>query len=151
MDALFEFVGKVVAVGGSAALIAHGVFLAVGKKWLENHFAERLEAYKHEQAKELEELRFRINAQFNRITKIHDKEIEVLPEAWRRLLKATAQLQFFIAPGRQYPALDRMTPQQFEEYLAGTNFMDWEKEELRSSDQKLQKYLRLHNIIYIYI
>ena len=97
MEQIFEFIGKVVAVGGTSAAVAYAIFVFVGRKWLETKFSERLEAYKHEQNKELEEIRFRINSQFNRITKIHEKEIEVLPESWIRLQKAINQLQYTAA------------------------------------------------------
>jgi hypothetical protein len=76
MDPIFEFIGKVIAIGGSSAIIAYGIFTLVGRKWLETKFAERLEAYKHEQTKELEEIRYRINAQFNRITKFMKKKLK---------------------------------------------------------------------------
>jgi len=39
-------------------------------------------AYKHEQQKELEHLKFSINAQMDRATKLHQREFEALPEAW---------------------------------------------------------------------
>jgi len=143
MDPIFEFIGKVVAIGGSSAVVAYGIFTLVGRKWLETKFAERLEAYKHEQTKELEEVRYRINAQFNRITKIHEKEIEVLPEAWIRLKKSIGQLQYFISPGRQYPNLDSMNGAQLEEFLARSEFYEFEKDKLRQADNKLQMYAEL--------
>lgn len=74
MDEFFQFIGKIIAVGGTTAAIAYAFFVFLGKKWLENRFSERLEAYKHKQNKELEEVRYRINAQFNRITKIHGRK-----------------------------------------------------------------------------
>ena len=143
MDPIFEFIGKVVAIGGSSAVVAYAIFTLVGRKWLEAIFAERLEAYKHEQNKELEEVRYRINAQFNRITKIHEKEIEVLPEAWIRLKQSIGQLQYFISPGRQYPNLDSMNGAQLEEFLEKNEFYDFEKDKLRQADNKLQMYAEL--------
>ena len=140
METIFEFVGKVVAIGGSSAIVAYGIFTLVGRKWLETKFTERLEAYKHEQTKELEEIRYRINSQFNRITKIHEKEIEVLPEAWIRLKKSIGQLQYFISAGRQYPNLDSMNDKQLDEFLAESEFHGWEKDELRQASNKFQKY-----------
>jgi len=140
MEQILQFIGAVIAVGGTAAGAAYAIFMFTGKNWIEEKFAERLEAFKHEQNKELEEIRYHINAQFNRITKIHEKEIEVLPEAWVRLQKAVGQLQFFISPGRQYPNLDVLDEDHLEEYLSDTDFKEWEKKELREADKKVQKY-----------
>ena len=140
MDEIFAFVGKIIAIGGSSAAVAYALFVFVGRKWMETKFAERLEAFKHEQTKELEQLRYSINSQFNRITKIHEKEIEVLPELWRLLQHAVAQLHFFISPGRSYPNLDSLNQVQLEEFLEGTEFQEWEKDEIRSAEKKVNKY-----------
>ena len=51
-------------------------------QWLDSKFAERLEAYKHQQQRELEQLRFQINALFDRVTKLHQREFQVLPDAY---------------------------------------------------------------------
>jgi len=141
--ALMSFLGmlgEILAVGGTAAGIAYGLFVFLGKKWLENRFAERLEAYKHEQRKELEEIRFRINAQFNRLTKIHEREIVVLPKTWHELQTALTALRGFASPMRQYSDLDHMTEAQLEHFLASIDFADWEKDELRRSRKKLEYY-----------
>ena len=64
-----------------------------GAKWIENRFSKNLEAfkgeqqkllevYKAEQQRELEHLRHRLSS---RISKIHEKEFEVLPKAWLML------------------------------------------------------------------
>lgn len=135
-----SFIGEVAAVGGTASVIAYMAFKYFGSKWLESKFAERLEAYKHKQNKELEEIRYRINAQFNRITKIHEKEIEVLPKAWELLQDALAKITYFTSPMRQYQDLDRLTDEQLEAFLERTTFADWEKNELRKKSNKLDYY-----------
>ena len=140
MEVIFEFIGEVVAVGGAAAVIAYGIFVFFGKKWLETKFSERLEAYKHKQNKELEEVRYKINAQFNRISKIHEKEMEVLPEAWHKLHYALGKIQYFTSPLREYQDLDRLTEEQLEAFLDSSKFHDWEKNELRKTEGKLEYY-----------
>jgi hypothetical protein len=70
-----------------------GYFEFFGKKWVEHQFSKdleafkgeqqkRLEAYKAEQQEELEPIRHRLSS---RISKIHKKEFEVLPQAWLML------------------------------------------------------------------
>ncbi len=140
MDEFFQFIGKIIAVGGTTAAIAYAFFVFLGKKWLENKFSERLEAYKHQQNKELEEVRYRINAQFNRITKIHEKEIEVLPKAWHQMQDALNHLSYFASPFRQHPDLDRMNPIQLKEYLDNSPFREWEKKELTETPNKNKVY-----------
>jgi len=78
---MLKWPGQVVLWLGGATVTAFAAFKFLASKWIENKFATQLEAHKHEPAKELEELRHRINSAFSRLTKIHEKEFEVLPEA----------------------------------------------------------------------
>jgi hypothetical protein len=39
---IFGFIGKIVVYGVGTVTIAYGVFIFLGKKWIENKFAERL-------------------------------------------------------------------------------------------------------------
>jgi len=80
-DKIIKFIIEVITVGGGATAIAYGAFTWFGKKWLEGEFAERLKAFKHQQNLQLEQYRYGIKALFSRITKIHEKEFEVLPTA----------------------------------------------------------------------
>lgn len=140
MDPIYELLGKIVAYGGGAVAIAYAAFVFFGKKWLDAKFDERLASFRHEQSKELEQLRFRINAQFNRVSKIHEKEIEVLPQAWTKMMAALGAVRFFASPMREYQDLDRLTPAQFEAFLDGSTLADWEKAEIRVAPSKLKYY-----------
>lgn len=137
---ILKFIGAAVVYGGGSAAIAYAIFLFLGKKWIENKFAERLEKYRHEQNKELEEVRYRINALFNRITKIHEKEIEVLPEAWSRLHQVLSLLSQLTSPLQKYPDLNRMTDPQLKEFLNQSRLHDFEKEEIIKVSDKVKYY-----------
>lgn len=140
VTSVLRILAEILALGGIAAGIAYALFIFLGRRWLENRFAERLEAYKHEQRKELVEIRFRINAQFNRLTKIHEKEIEVLPKTWQELQTGLSAVRRFAHPVRQYPDLDHLTPPMLERFLSSIDFADYEKHELRQSSQKSKYY-----------
>jgi hypothetical protein len=59
------------AVVGASAVSAFvwWLYRTFSEKWLNAKFEERLAAYKHEQQKELEQLKFPINSQMDRATK----------------------------------------------------------------------------------
>ena len=83
LQAVVEFLkgsAPLLLSGGFGATAAWWLFQAFGDKWLAARFDKRLEALRHAQQKELEELRFRINALLDRATKLHQREFEVLPE-----------------------------------------------------------------------
>src|SRR5207253_1510705 len=52
-----------------------------------------LERFRHEQAKEIEHLRHEINSLFSRVSKIHEREFEVLPAAWQKLHESYGRAQ----------------------------------------------------------
>ena len=95
--AILQFIGKVIAYGGGAAAVAHALFTFLGKKWIE-----------HKLNKELEQVRYRINTLFSRVTKIHEKEFEVLPEAWYKMQDALGRISHFTSLFQQYPDLTQL-------------------------------------------
>ena len=95
---IFEFIGKLVAYGGGIVVIAYGIFILLGKKWIESIFQKNLEIYKRTQNQELENFKYKINSLFSRVSKIHEKEFEVLPEIWSRLHDAKDIISALVSP-----------------------------------------------------
>ena len=79
LSGLFAVIGYIVVGAGAVGTFAWWIFRTFSEKWLNARFEERLASYKHEQQKELEHLKFAINAQMDRATKLHQKEFEALP------------------------------------------------------------------------
>src|SRR4029077_13347880 len=88
LASLLQAIGFIVVGVGAVGTIAWWLFRTFSEKWLNAKFEERLAAYKHQQQKELEHLKFSINAQMDRATKLHQREFDALPEAWARLMDA---------------------------------------------------------------
>ncbi len=137
-DEILNFVGKLVVYGGGSIALAYAAFMFLGKKWIENQFSKSLQKYKHEQSKELEETKYTINSLFSRVTKIHEKEFEVLPNAWELLHNAIAELTKFTSILKQYPNLDVMTDVQLDAFLKDSFLYDYQKEELKRKNKKLE-------------
>jgi len=87
---LVTAIGALVLGGGALTTITYWGFKLLASKWLDSKFAERLQALKHDQQKELEELRLKINTLFDRTTKLHQNEFESLPHAWALINDAHA-------------------------------------------------------------
>lgn len=132
----------------SASVILGGVYAALksfGDKWVTSKFSERLEAFKHQQQREIERLKFQINASMDRATKLHQREFETLPEAWSKLLNAYNTVRAFTSPFQSHPAVGRMNDSELDEFLATTEFSDAEKSEVKTEladrDRTYQKLL----------
>jgi len=77
-DYFFKFLGEVIAYGGGAAAIAYILFQYLGKKWIENKFAERLDQLKHQHALGLQRLRVEIDSMLSGTLKLQEREFQFL-------------------------------------------------------------------------
>ncbi|WP_006575426.1 hypothetical protein [Cupriavidus sp. HPC(L)] len=142
-ESLAQLIGQVVLVGGGATLIAYQAFKYLAKAWIDNRFNERLDALKHDQAKELQRLRIQIDALLSGTLKLQEREFMALPEAWKLLEQTKARVEWFVSPTSQHPDLDRMNSDQLEEYLAGSKLTGTQRNEIRNADNKLDTYIRI--------
>jgi hypothetical protein len=143
LDALNNFllaVGAVVVTAGGSVAIAFGLFKWLGEAWLRSKFAERLEAFKHEQQKEIEQLQFEISKLLDRTIKLHQKEFEVVPTAWRLLVKSYHSVKSITASLQTYPDIDRMNSAQLDEFLSDCPLKNWQRDELKAASDKNKYY-----------
>lgn len=138
--AVVQFIVKIIAYGGGGAAVAYVIFTFLGKKWIEGKFAERLETFKHDLNKELEQVRYKINTLFSRVTKIHEKEFEVLPEAWYKMQNALGRISSFTSLFQEYPDLNGMSLPALEEFLGKSRLHEFEKQELLQAGDKVSYY-----------
>lgn len=149
---ILRFLGEVVAYGGGSSLIAFLVFRFLGKNWIENMFAQKLQDYKHHQALELQRLKVEIDSMLSGVLKIQEKEFDTLPEAWYKLGDAYSRVEQLVSSVQTYPNLDRMSSQQLEEFLSNSEFYESQKQEIRDASSKLERYQeiifwhRLHEV-----
>jgi hypothetical protein len=139
-ESVFEIVGKIIVYVGACVAIAYGFFIFLGKKWIENQFQRRLESYKHEKNKEIENLKYQINLLLSRVTKIHDKEFAVLPEAWNKLYDALELISWFTSPFQQYPDFDNLSEDELSYLVNSCPLKEFQKKELLESKKKTQYY-----------
>lgn len=135
-ETFFEFIGKVVIFAGGVVGIAYGLFVFLGKKWIENKFATKLEEYKSAQNRELEDFKYRINALFNRIVKIHEKEYEVLPAAWAKLYDAKDYIYSLVSVLQQYPDFSRLKEAEIKSILKSYNWEEHQMDDLINANDK---------------
>jgi hypothetical protein len=100
-----------------------------------------LAAYKHVQQKELEQLKFEISSLLDRAVKLHQKEFDVLPEAWGFLTDAFSITRPVGLGDAFAPDIRQMTPEQFDDFLEKTPLATWQKNELRAAPDPTRYYL----------
>jgi hypothetical protein len=111
---------------------------------LENFKAQRnkeLEAYKSEQQRELERLRQFLSG---RVSKIHEKEFEVLPKAWFMMHEALGDAATFAVGGLFHilrPDFSKVSEEAVEDFLTTNTFLsDAQKKGLRKATDRNQYF-----------
>ncbi|KYG20207.1 hypothetical protein SE92_07975 [Bradyrhizobium sp. AT1] len=144
---MIEVLNNLAAVLGYAVLALTAVsgtvwwiFKTFSERWLNAKFAERLETLKHEQQKELAELKFAIDAQMDRATKLHQQEFETLPKAWRLLVNSFGIAREVTSRMQSTPDLNSMSDVQREDFLVegviGKELAEWQRQKIRDATDK---------------
>lgn len=131
-DEVLKFIGELVLYGGGSVAIAFLVFTFLGKNLIESWFSKSLKKYEYQ-----------IDALFNRVTKIHEKEFEVLPLAWEKLQIALEQVRQLVSPEQYYPVFDFMSETEFNEFIETTKLRKHEVEKLKIAPDKNAYYKKV--------
>ena len=136
VDQVLRFLGEVVLYGGGSAAVAYLLFQHLGKGWIDARFAERLEAFKHEQAKELQRMKIEVESVLSGALKLQEREFTVLPDAWQTLDEAYSLTGWVVAPMQQYPGVGKMDDDELEEFLKGSDLYESQKLRVRAANQR---------------
>jgi hypothetical protein len=140
LSSLFATIGYIVVGAGAVGTVVWWLFRTFSEKWLNAKFEERLAAYKHAQQKELEHLKFSINAQMDRATKLHQREFEALPEAWARLMHAHGIIMSVVSRLQSSPDLNAMQPDQLEDFIVNSKLAEWQRQLIRQARDKTSAF-----------
>jgi hypothetical protein len=143
VDEILSFFGAVVVYGGGGAAVAFLVFKHLGKGWIDARFSERLEAFKHEQAKELQRLKVEVESLLSGALKIQEREFMVLPEAWQKLNEAYSLTSWVVSPVQQYPEVGRMADDQLEEFLSSSELLESQRKRVRESSDRNKTFVEI--------
>ena len=141
----------ILTAGGGGAVVAYGLFKRLSDSWLEAKFAERLEAFRHEKAKELERLRAEIDGALKAQVRYQERQFEACIQVWNALKDAQSKLLSSISPLQQYADIRGMDDSARREYLGSLELPQWQVTDiLNASDvqehfKKTINRLRLHN------
>ena len=112
---------------GAFIILAVALVIYFGRKWIEGWLDNRFK-------KSVQYYEFRINEQFSRIEKIHEKEIEVLPKAWHLLQKASGRLGALTAVVIESPNIWQMSEEELGEFLSISGFKKSQIKKILESD-----------------
>lgn len=133
IDEVLKFFGAVVLYGGGSAAVAYFLFQHLGKKWIEARFSERMEAFKHQQALELQRLKIEVESVLSGTLKLQEREFSILPEAWDKLNTAFAQTGWVASPVQFFNDLSRFADDELQEFLSQSTLFESQKARVLSA------------------
>jgi hypothetical protein len=147
---MFYEIGKWCVGLVASSGVLYGLFKLLGEKWIEHRFAIELEGFRSDRQKALEEFRSEQQQGLerlrhllsSRISRIHEREFEVLPKALFLLHDASGSAFQAVLAMKQYPDFAKLPEDLFEEFVATRNlFSEHQKHAFRESKDR-QKYYR---------
>jgi hypothetical protein len=142
---VFEYIGKALVVSGSASVVAYQAFKHFAAKWLDARFQKNFQQLVHDQNKEIERLKNDLTKSFDRATKLNQREFDVLPQIWDQVSEAYWATASLVSPLQTISDLNRMQPKQLAAFVAESEILDWQKDDVLASSDKTKAF---NDIIY---
>jgi hypothetical protein len=117
---------------GGASIATIALIKLLGNKILEAQFQKSLENYK-----------YTINSRFDRISKIHEKEFEILPLLWSSIIETNTNLHRLTSQFQEYPNVNNMNQTQLLELYEVYSFRKSEIEKIDNSSDKLSDFIQI--------
>ena len=140
---VFELLGKITLIGGGASVVAYNAFKYFAAKWLDLRFQKGFQQLIHDQNKEIERLKNDLTKSFDRATKLHQREFEILPSVWEKISKAYWTAASLVSPLQPGVDLNVMHSKQLAAFISDCELTEWQKEEVLASPDKTKKYSEL--------
>lgn len=136
LDDVTQFIGRFFAYG----LPSIGLFWLFSQKtaerWIDAHFAKRQKEFEHEQAKELQRLKVRLDTVVQGALKLQEREFKIIPEAWEKISEALGLALWLSAPFQQTIDLEYMSEAEIAEFLEKSELLETQKSRLREADRR---------------
>lgn len=137
---VFEYIGKALVIGGGSSAVAYQAFKHFAAKWLDARFQKNFQQLVHDQNKEIERLKNELTKSFDRATKLHQREFDVLPQIWDQVSEAYWATASLVSPLQTISDLNRMQPKQLAAFVAESELLDWQKDDVLASVDKTKTF-----------
>ncbi|MDR1285210.1 MAG: hypothetical protein LBJ88_03300 [Campylobacteraceae bacterium] len=144
---IFATFGIVIGITICIAYIIYNVFKYFCEKLVEKYISKSIDEYRNELNKELEKYKYETNILFHRISKIHEKEFDVLPEIFSLMIDAYNSLSEATSILKEYADVERMDEIEFENFIKNEDLPSNCKDQLKSEcpEERAKNYQKLIN------
>lgn len=145
-EAFMDLLLTILAAGGGGAVVAYLVFKSLGTAWLEGKFAEKLESFRHEKAKELERFRAEIDGSLKSQDRFDERHLEGVLEIWDALKFAQQKTLATVSPIQQYANLRGMTDETLDDLLSEFSLKAWQIDSVKNASDRQEEFTRIINL-----
>jgi hypothetical protein len=117
-DGFIKLIGQVVLYGGGSVGIGWLLLQKSAERWVDAHFAKRQKEFEHEQAKELQRIKAKLDTVIQGSLKLQEREFKIIPEAWEKISEAYSVADWLCSPLQSYASLRWMSAAELEEFLS---------------------------------
>jgi hypothetical protein len=117
-DELIKLIGQVVLYGGASVGIGWLILQKSAERWVDAHFAKRQKEFEHEQAKELQRIKAKLDTVIQGSLKLQEREFKIIPEAWEKISEAYSIADWLCSPLQSYASLRWMSDPELEEFMS---------------------------------
>jgi hypothetical protein len=134
LEVFVDYASRFVVYGGASVGLAWIIFQKAAERWIDAHFAKRQKDFEHEQAKELQRVKARLDTVIQGSLKLQEREFKIIPEAWEHVSEAYHLACWLCSALQQYVSLRYMSAGELDEFLAKQEAL-WEtqKQEIRNA------------------
>jgi hypothetical protein len=132
-----------ITAGGGGAIVAFALFRWLGTTWLETKFSERLEAFRHEKAKELERLRADIDGSLQVRLRFQERQFESTVVVWDALKSTQVKMVSCLSPLQQYSNISQMDDDARAEYLSSFDLQKWQEREILGASDAQEIFMKM--------
>lgn len=124
-DQIFKLLGQVLLFGGGSVGIGWLIFQKSVERWVDAHFAKRQKDFEHEQAKELQRIKAKLDTVIQGSLKLQEREFKIIPEAWESLSEAYSAAATLCSPIQSFMSLRWMSAVELDEFMSNHDHL-WE-------------------------
>lgn len=135
-DDIVRFVGNL-AIYGTPLVLGIGLLVrSSAERWVESYFAKRQKQFEHEQAKELQRLKVKIDTVIQGALRLQEREFKIIPESWEKVSEAFGLASWLCSPIQEYTSLRDVSEEELEEFLERSSLWESQKAKLRVATPK---------------
>lgn len=134
-----EILASIATAAGGGGAVAYLIFRSLGAAWLDGLFNRKLETLRHDNAKELQNLRANVDGALEATIRVQKREFDALSEAWHLANVAYGAAADYVSQFQTYHDIGRCSDEMAAEYLQSLDLMESTRQEILDAEDRTER------------